>query len=89
MNVQETEFPSDHYNEMGKLRKYLMKALNRADSSVTAAKVLASTLAFTASKLREVYQEDGIKSKAQEKRDAKAEKEKKSKVSKPKPKTKK
>lgn len=73
MQVQEIDFPSDPQGELGNLRNHLVAALHRADSSATGAKLLASTLAFTASKLRTIYKEDGIKSKSQEKRDAKAE----------------
>jgi len=80
MQVQEIDFPSDPQGELGNLRNALVQALHRADSSVTAAKLLASTLAFTASRLRTIYKEDGIKSKSQEKRDAKEEKRKKAAV---------
>lgn len=70
MRVETIDFPTDMYGEMGQLREHLVKALNVADNSVSGAKVLASTLAFAASKLREVYKEDGIKSKSREKREA-------------------
>ena len=84
MIISETMFPSDPNGDLGSLRTALVKALNRADVNVDAAKLLASTLGYAGSTLRKIYKEDSIVSKAQEKRNAKA----KSKVFKPKPETK-
>ena len=68
MQVNEMMFPSDVMGELGNLRTSLTRALQSADTSESAAKLLASTLAFAASKLRTVYKEDGIVSKSQEAR---------------------
>lgn len=72
MQISEDMFPSDPDGDLGDLRKSLTKALNRADVNEGAAKLLASTLGFAGSLLRKVYKEDGIKSKAQLKREEKA-----------------
>ena len=81
MNCEEVDFPGDPNTYLGDLRKALTIALRSADSNEDAAKLLASTLGFAASKLRQVYKEDDIKSKAQISREAKtaklAEKERK------------
>ena len=81
MRIEINQFPSDPLGHLGNLRQELVKALQRADTNKDAAKLVASTLGFTGAQLRKIYKEDGIKSKAQEKRDAKSEKDK---VSKPK-----
>lgn len=101
MRVQVQDFPADSRCELGNLRTELVYALRRADRKEEVAKLLASTLGVAAAKLRKVYKEDDIKSKAQLKREAveaklkaeaeakaEAEPTKKVTVSKPKPKAK-
>jgi len=55
MRIEVIDFPSDPNCELGELRTSLVNALNSAERSVTAAKLLAETIAFAYKQLGTVY----------------------------------